>query len=140
MWLGRQQLGTWIDVYLQVTSTAFTPTMPDYVPTIKVRRSDGTVVYSGLMPIVDKTDDRLGLFASRVFLGSGMSAGAHTIEMNYKAGTKFGVESRTFDIIAGGHSRGQVLAMHYLHQPQADFVVYQVESGLILRGKNPRVS
>lgn len=138
MYLGRQQLGTYLDVSLVCTNTVRTPTMPTYVPRIKIRRSsDDSVVYSDGMPIVDRS---LGLFVARVFLGSGFSAGQHTVQMDYLVGSRVGLETRVFEIMAGGGARGQVLGMAYFHQPQADAIVWQVESGLLLRGRNPKLT
>jgi hypothetical protein len=140
MYLGRFQLGVWLDVYLQCTNASRTPKMPDAVPKIKIRfAGTGNVEYTSLMPIVDKSIN-IGLFCSRVFLGQGFSVGMHSVEMTYSvAGSPF-VERRVFEISPAGDPKGQVLSSYYLHEPQADFVVYQVESGLILTGKNPMVN
>lgn len=140
MYLGRQQLGTWLDSYLQVVNANKTPLMPDAVPTIKIRRaSDNAVVYSGLMPVVDKVAN-VGLFCSRLFLGSGYSVGYHDVEMFYVAGGAGFTVIRNFEVMPAGDAKGQVLSMAYCHFPQAEFVVYQTEAGLILRGKSPRLN
>ena len=139
MYLGRFQLGVWLDAYLQCRTSSRLPVMPSYVPQIRIlRASDGTAVYNGLMPVVDKTSN-IGLFCSRLFLGIGFSVGMHSVSMKYFASQPFIVE-RTFEIIGAGDPKGNVLAMSYLHTPAADHIVYQTEAGLIIRGKNPRVN
>lgn len=140
MWLGRQQLGTWLDVYLQASDSSGEPAMPVACPQIKIRRSsDNAIVLNSLMPILDKTV-QVGLFVSRVFLGTSFAVGYHTIELQYTNDSNLMTETRTFEVMAGGDPRGCVLGMVYFHKPQADFLVYQVESGLILKGKNPRIA
>ncbi len=138
MYLGRFQLGTWLDVWLQTTNASSTPVMPDYVPHMKVW-SSSALVTAEEMPLVDKTI-QVGVFRSQVFLGSSYATGLYEINVFYRSGSKHGMEQHTFEVIAGGDADGQVLGMYFYHRPQADYIVYQVESGQILKGKNPRVS
>lgn len=141
MYLGRQQLGTWLDVYLPCVNASRTPTMPDAVPTIKITRdSDSAVVYNGLMPVVEKTGSTLGLFCARLLLGSGFSVGLHSVRLVYVRSGLAVIEDRKFEIMPAGNSAGQALSMYYFHHPSAEHVVYQLESGEILRGKNPRIN
>ena len=46
---------------------------------------------------------------------------------------------RGFEVMAAGNGQGQVLSTYYFHTPSAERLVYQVESGALLTGKNPRV-
>ena len=141
MYLGRNQLGTWLDVYLPCVNADRTPLMPDAVPTIKIRRaSDGVVVYTDIMGVVEKSGSPIGLFCSRLLLSSGFAVGLHDVTMVYVAGGVTFTELRTFEIMQGGHQRGQVLSMIFAHFPQHDDVVYQCESGVILKGKSPKLS
>lgn len=140
MHLGRHQLGSWLEVYLQVTDANGAPAMPDLPPTIKVRRSsDEALIVNLLMPVLDKSV-QVGLFCAHLFLGTSFATGQHTIELLYKCSTKQEIETRTFDVIGGGDVRGTVLAMYYYHRPARDFIVYQAESGLLLKGANPRLA
>jgi hypothetical protein len=139
VYLGQHQLGTYLDVLLQCRTTAMVASMPEDPPRYKVwRASDGALVTAGEMPLLDK-DIQVGLFKLELFLGDSFATGNHSMELMYSISTDTFIETRTFGIAAGGDTDGQVLAMYYYHRPHADFVVYQVESGLILRGKNPRV-
>lgn len=113
--------------------------MPTYVPGIKVKRaSDEATVLNQLMPVVDKTV-QVGLFCSRIFLGSLFAVGMHSVTMTYTVGAKVGIENRVFEVMAGGDPRGQVLSLYYLHKPHNDYLVYQAEAGVILKGTNPRI-
>lgn len=137
MYLSRQQLGTYLDVFLQVTDAASTPIMPDGVPSIKILKGS-VVVHKGLMPILDKTN-QIGLFKSTIFLGGEFSVGTFSVRMGYAVGGTPFLQTRSFEVMPAGNPLGQVLGMYYLHVPQCDFVVYSVESGSILRGKNPHL-
>lgn len=139
MYLGKQQLGTWLDCYLQCKNATGTPLMPSAVPTIKITDSLGVTVLNQKMPLVDKVS-QVGLFCSRIFLGLGFSVGSNSIRMVYTVSGQTFIVDRTFEICAAGDSRGQVLSMIYAHFPQADYVVFSTERGEISRGKNPRIS
>lgn len=136
IYLGRQQLGTYIDVYWQILVSGV-PTLPDMVPRIKITQSsDGAVKYTGLMPIVDK-EITPGLFCTRLLLGTGFVNGTHAIEMFALVGGNPVLAYRTFEIIPGGSPLGQVIGMNFLHTPSADWIVYQIESGRLMAGKQP---
>jgi hypothetical protein len=135
--MGRLQLGTYLEVLFQPTTGNNEPALPDAVPTIQVRRtSDGAVVHSGLMPVLDKTVSP-GLFYLPLFLGFGFAAGGHTLRLSCTIDGDPVLDTRSFTIVAGGDVQGQALAMVYFHKPHADFVVFQTENGSISRGKNP---
>ena len=138
-YLGRMQLGTYLDIYWQIRSSGM-PTLPDAVPTIKITKSsNGAVEYSGLMPVADKNVTP-GLFCSRLFLGSGFSNGTHSVTTFALVGGNQKIDVRTFEIIPGGNQLGQVVNMTYYHNPAADHLIYQVESGRLMRGKNPSLA
>jgi hypothetical protein len=139
MYIGRQQSGSWLDVYLQVTDVDGEPAMPDHVPQIKIRNSAGTLVVDQLIPVVDKTV-QVGIFCSRLFLGAAFATGMYSVTMLYRSGVKIGIEERVFEIMAGGDAKGTALAMTYYHKPHKDFIVYQTESGTLEKGSNPRVN
>ncbi len=138
MYLGRHQLGTYLDVWLQTTDANDSPVMPDQVPHLKLW-SSSSLVTAEEMPLWDKTI-QVGVFRTQLYLSSAYAAGLYEISVYYRSGAKYGMEQHTFEVIAGGDADGQVLGMYFYHRPQADYIVYQVESGQILKGKNPRVS
>ena len=138
MWLGKVQLGTYLDFYLQCTDADEVKSMPVYVPFLKVWIAS-SLIHAAEMPLLDKTS-QVGLFATHLFLGNEFDVGYGTAEMYYQVGGKFGIETRTFEIVPGGHVDGQVLGMFFYQKPAAEFVVYQTEAGTLRKGKNPRVS
>ena len=137
MFMGRKQLGTWINVWLQCRN-GDVPTMPDSIPWLKIWRPDGALAMALGIPVMDKTIAR-GLFCLPLFLGSEFSAGQHSLAAFYAIGGASMVQTGTMAIIAGGDADGAVLGMHWYHRPHADFVVYQRESGKVFRGRNPRI-
>lgn len=138
MWLGQSQLGTYLDFWLQCTDADGVKSMPDYVPWLKVWIGSD-LVQTLEMPVIDKVS-QVGLFCEHLFLGNQFSLGQGTAEMHYRVGGKFGIETRTFEIIAGGHTDGQTLGMYWYPKPDVEYVVFQSESGKITKGKGARVT
>lgn len=137
MWLGRQQLGSVLDIYLQCVDSADTPSIPTNPPQLKVR-SGTTLVMHAEMPVIEK-NVRTGRFCYPLRLGGQFAAGQYNFTCFYKVSTFHGFLNGTFEIIAGGNAAGQALNMYFFDRPHADFVVYGSEFGAIFRGRNPTV-
>lgn len=112
--------------------------MPSVPPLMRVRDSSNAIVMSKPIPLLDKSI-QIGLFAYHILLDDTFSVGAYTVDLFYTVGAKNRIESHNFSILPGGHPDGCALGMTWYHRPHADFIVYQVETGRILKGKNPRV-
>ena len=140
-YLGRFQLGNWLNIRLQCTDINDTPAMPVDAPHLTIRRmSDGVVVYSKEMPVVEKEGTAIGLFEARVRLGSAFAGGGHTVQMAFTVGADTFIQNHGFDIVAGGNVNGTALSSHYYRRPDANHILYQVEAGRIMQGSNPRIS
>ena len=114
-----------------------TPTMPDDPPHVKIyRTSDGAVVYSREIPLLDKVV-QVGLFQVKVFLNEAFAAGDHEMEVVWSISPATFMKVMAFSVMAGGDANGQVLGMTYYPLPDANFIVYQTENGTIFKGKNP---
>ncbi len=139
-YLGRFQLGNWVNIVLQCTDIDGSPAMPVDSPHLTIRRSsDGAVVYSKEMPVAEKEGQAIGLFVSRVRLGSDFAVGTHTIQKAFTVGADTFIESNGFDVVQAGNVNGTAIGTYYYRRPNAHHVLYQVESGRILRGSNPRI-
>ena len=138
MYLGRHQLGTWLDITLQCLDLNGIAVMPTYVPVLKVW-SASALVLNQEMPLVDK-QIQVGLFCYHLFLGDVFAEGPYSYDTVYIHGGAVFMNTGRFDVIAGGNVDGQTLSVHYYHRPHADFIVSQVESGKLLKGKSPRVN
>ena len=138
MYLGRQQIGTWMHVLLQCVNSDGEAAMPDAVPVIKVW-SGSALILDAEMPVFDKSI-QVGLFRYPIFFGELYSTGSHVMKLFYVTGGVGVSEERRFDLIAGGNDAGQVLGMIFFHRPDSNSILYQTEDGRIRRGRNPRVS
>ena len=137
-WLGRQQLGSVLDIYLQCVDSADTPSIPTNPPQLKVRFGT-TVVLAAEMPVIEKSV-RTGRFYYPLKLANQFTTGHYNFTCFYKVSTFHGFLNGTFEIIAGGDAGGQVLNMYFFDRPHADFVVYGTEFGSVYRGRNPQVT
>lgn len=141
MFLGRRQLGQWINISCQCTDEDDTPSLPTEPPMLTIRRaSDGVAVYTKEMPIIEKQGTAIGYFIAKVFLGTGFGDGLYTVEMAYQVGSFGSLVIRSFEILPGGNPNGQVIGMAFYRRPSRTNVVYQVEAGRIMRGSNPSIN
>ncbi len=140
MFLARRQLGQWLEISLQCKNGNNTPSLPADPPMLTIRRaSDNVVVYSGEMPIVEKAGVAIGYFRAKIFLGSDFIIGNYNVQMAFTVGSFTDLQSRTFSVVAGGHSNGQVIGMASFRRPNRTHVIYQVEDGRVLKGSNPKL-
>lgn len=139
MYLGRFQLGTRVPFRLQcLDGEGGSNALPDNPPWCKVWNSSGSLVASFEMPVSDRYS-QTGLFLTELFLGRDYSAGQYSVTYSYRNSTYHGRQQDTFEVIAGGHADGAVVAMHFYVLPHATYVVQQLESGKIVQGRNPKV-
>lgn len=138
--LGNRQLGEWLDVVLQCKDIDGTPSMPVEPPFLTIWNSSGTSEYAREMPVSEKEGVSIGLFVAKVFLGSGFSMGEHGLQIAFTVGSDSFLAHRTFRITEGGSARGIALGAYFYRRPNANHVVYQVESGSVLKGTNPKVN
>lgn len=112
--------------------------MPDDVPRARVYEANNTLVGQYDLPILDQYT-QVGLFLFPLFLGNGYATGNYNVLYTYDVASFSGLEVGTFDIVAGGHVDGHILAATFYKKPHADFIVYQTETGKIKSGRNPTV-
>lgn len=136
---GRYPLGVEIPLGVLCVNASGTPIAPTEAPLLEVY-SDAAA-----SPVVVKRIPPLeraavtGLFQYPLFLGGAFSAGHHTAVYRWRnGGTQFH-SSDTFQVIAGGHEDGAVISLFWYEQPGSRFLVQQLDSGKLVRGRNPRV-
>lgn len=145
---GRWFLGDEIPLGVLTTDGAGTPTLPDACPALEIYSSAGKVLggwvpggmngNGSLVPIQDRYGTT-GLFGTRLFLGPAFAPGLYQATYRWKISTFLGLEVDTFEVLAGGSVKGSPLAMYFHRQPQADFLVRQLDSGRLVSNRNPRV-
>jgi hypothetical protein len=138
-YLGRYQRGQELPVAVR-TLTANAPANPDAGPVLTIYRGDNppVQVYQRVMAC-DLQGVAAGTFRLGVFLGQAFQAGHHLLVVRYPDGggtSRVGVGS--FDVLPGGSADGAVIALHPVERPSARFLVQQLDSGRLLRGRNPR--
>jgi hypothetical protein len=138
MYRGRYRLGEEPLFTVLCVNNSGVPVEPDTAPTLRLYASDGTAVTTKTLPAIDRYA-RTGLFGLRLYLGADFALGQYLVLYQYSvSATAKGAWDR-FEVVGGGHKDGAVLAMAYFHRPNADFIVQQLTSGKIQRGRNPRV-
>lgn len=139
-YLGRFQQGTDVALVLQCTDTSGTPDDPTYIPWVQIRRDpDAALVESFEMP-ADLRDVESGLFRKPLFLGSTYSTtGRHVAIFKWLDSNGVShVETAHFHVLPGGSADGSIIAMCYSSRPDAAYIVFQCDSGRIIRKPNPR--
>lgn len=135
MFRGNVQLGQEVVLGLQCVNASGVPVRPDSAPVIDVY-APGHVVAGKKIPIMDKAD-ATGYFQYGLFLDLKFSEGPAIVTYRYTAGAFEGFEEDTFDIVPGGHPDGSVISLSWFHRPHANFLVAQLTSGKLVKGRNP---
>lgn len=110
--------------------------MPTDTPQMKIWDSAGSRVTAKDMPLLDRIT-QVGLFHYPLYLGSGYSAGQYRVTYYATVGSYEYLGEDGFEIIAGGHQDGAVVGMYFYFRPHANFIVEQLASGKIIKGRNP---
>ena len=135
---GRFQLGEHVPLAVLCRNSSGQPAAPDAAPQVDVY-SDTTHPTTGkAIPAQDKSLVT-GLFTYRLFLGSGFVVGRYTVTYHWVIGANHGMQVDDFEIVGGGHEDGEVISMYFYDRPHADFIVQQLSSGKVVRGRNPEV-
>ena len=135
----RKQLGDEIELSVRCTDSNGTATAPTAAPVLTVYDSAGTLVLTRSLPPQAK-GKTTGRFLLNLFLGSSFAAGSYFANYDYAiSGTDYALEE-SFDIVAGGNSAGQYIALHFVEQgDQKDWLIGQTESGSLPLNRGLRV-
>ncbi len=99
----------------------------------------GRFIQGDRMPIQDRFAV-VGFFQYPLLLGSLFPAGQYRVIYQWTiAGNPFS-EVASFEVVGtAGHPDGAGLSMIWYSRPTSDFVLFQTESGRIIRRRNPRL-
>lgn len=154
LYLGRFQQGSEIALVLQCTDAAGTPDDPTYLPWVQIwqdERNDNhtddpddieapiTLIASHQIP-ADLRGVEDGVFRLPCFLGPLYAVAGRYIAI-FKWTDSDGVahtRSAAFHILPGGSADGTVISMFFSSRPNATYLVFQCDSGRIIRKPNPR--
>jgi hypothetical protein len=134
-YIGAHQLGDRLGLALQ-TGTGPTPVLPDAAPTATVVNAAGVVVATYSVPPSRQED---AYFARAIHLNRQYVVGRYAVRYAYQVGGQNRTELDVFDIVAGGDPGGAVIAGYPFHRPHAEYHVLDLDSGELIRGRNPYV-
>lgn len=139
-YLGRYQMGQTIPLYLPCHTAAKQLSLPDLPPQLKVFDASKNLVEQHLMPIEDRYVVT-GWFRFPLFLGRLYSTGYYSVVYYYTTGGKTynGLDTDCFEVVGGGDVRGAVIGTYFYDRPEARYIVQGLESGSIIKGRNPTV-
>lgn len=139
MYLGRYQLGATLHLELPCRDLNKQAVLPDKPPQLKVFNGT-TLVEAKLMPIQDRYVVT-GLFRSTLFLGRLYAVGQYQVVYYYHSTATgyYGLHHDNFEVVAGGDVRGAVVGTYFYERPEASYIVQGLESGSIIKGRNPTV-
>lgn len=138
-YLGRHQLGVEVPVALRTETAGGEPGWPDSPPVLTVLAADGTRALQRTMG-ADLQGDAPGTFRLGVYLGEDFAAGRYAVVARWAdtAGEPR-VAAGHLDVLPGGGADGAVISMAFHPRPDANYLVTQHDSGLLIRRRNPRV-
>lgn len=136
-WLGRHQLGQTVTLYLPCKDASNAPQVPDDCPQFKTFLGT-TVIDAKQMPIEDRYIIS-GFFRYPLFLGRLYSVGIYSVVYYYRIGSFYGIHTDSFEIVPSGDARGAVISTYFYARPEASYIVQGLESGSIIKGRNPTV-
>lgn len=142
-YLGRFQQGQEIPLVLQCTDAEGSPDDPASIPQLSVfidRGASGLQMIETVDMPADLRDVVVGLFRKPLFLGAAYSeAGRYLVLFKWLDSNNVPhVKTASFHILPNGSSDGSIIAMRYTSRPDANYLIWQCDSGRIIRKPNPR--
>jgi hypothetical protein len=140
--LGNYQLGDHVRLVCECKTSSGVPTEPDSAPTVSVFSPTATIINNKTIPPLDRYN-ATGVFSYELFLGAStwvpglFAAGKLWVLYNWVIAGVSGADIDCFDILAGGHANGSVIAMHWLEKPHGNYIVMQLNSGRLIKRRNP---
>jgi hypothetical protein len=129
--LGRYRRGD------KLTLHCATPSVPDHAPIAVILDQSNYPVAALSLP---KADASRKAFELQVFVGDGFALGSYSVSYQFSVGGVPGnVPGDSFTVIAGGDSGGEVISLYSCDRPEARFVIAQLNSGRLVRGRNPSI-
>lgn len=138
MYRGRQMLGTEIALSVLCVNGSNVPSEPTAAPTMDIYSDSAKVMSLLAMPPMDRYQ-ATGYFQRKVFLNGLFSVGQYRVVYRYIVGSFKGIVIDSFEIISGGNVAGTPIAMYFYRRPHCDWVVQQMDSGRLLKRRNPSV-
>ena len=129
----RYQVGDIVPLVLCTTNAAGSPILPDGGPQARVFSPKGVLVASFPLAIMDKYIQP-GMFYGSLYLAdpfiqTGAPADLWSVAYSWSYQGYTGQATDTFEIVPGGSQFGNVVSMYFYRRPDANYIVWQCDSG-----------
>ena len=142
MYLGRFQQGQEIQLVLQCVDANDAPDDPADVPVCSIYQDDDSAptLLETVKLAADLRGVTTGLFRLPHFLGQKYdTAGRYLLIFRWQDSDDVGhCRVGSFHLLPGGSADGAVISMAYIERPDARHLIWQTDSGRLIRGRNPR--
>jgi hypothetical protein len=139
MYLGSYQLGDRVGLVVDCHRPGAVAELPDAAPVATIVGPSGTAVRTLAVPPPEPISQP-GLFTFGLHLDGRFAPGRYAVRFSYTVlGATRVPKLATFEVLPGGDPDGAALAMYHFQRPHAAFLVRQLDSGKIVKGRNPRV-
>jgi hypothetical protein len=138
---GFSQLGDRVVITVLATDADGAVSLPAAAPWVSLYHDSdsGAPRFSTQLPPVDPVKSP-GLFARALHLDQRFPTGYYSALAFWLDGSgNARVQRDSFVILPGGHGDGAVIGMYFYTRPHANFLVQHLDSGKLVRGRNPAV-
>lgn len=133
-YLGYYQRGDEVFIPAFTLSNLGEKISPDNAPIILLFNSSGALEKQFTAPKIGKVTD-IFHFGAEYFLRSGISSGKYTAIIAYDKNPDFYIRVVYFDVYNSGDNHGSPVSMIAVKFENANYVVSQLSSGSIIRGR-----
>lgn len=137
MYRGRYQLGEILALCCLTVDGSKTPGAPTQAP-VAIVMADSAQLFTMRLPVHDRFG-QTGYFQHPLLIDGRFSAGDYRVIYQWVIGSTAYSSQDDFTVVAGGNTDGPVLGLFYFRRPGADYLLQHVDSGRLIRKRNPRV-
>lgn len=134
---GRYQLGDFLPIVVWTRNNAGTPAVPTAHPEAKLYDAAGSLIQTHALPLIDSANTT-GRFRLDMPLGAEYTTGNYDVVVTYAISGVTYAEHMTFEVLAGGHSDGGLIAAELFNSPHSPWLVAETDRGKLLAHRNPR--
>lgn len=133
-YLGYYQRGDEVFIPIFTSSKLGEKIAPDNAPIVLLFNSTGALEKQFTAPKIGKVTD-IFHFGAEYFLKSGISSGKYTAIIAYDKNPDFYIRVVYFDVYDSGDNHGSPVSMIAVKFENASYVMSQLSSGSIIRGR-----
>lgn len=138
MYLGVYQLGDLLPLSVLTADADGATALPDAAPEATLFNPDGTVALTLSLPPVDPSAAP-GLFGHSFHMDGRLAEGPGRVRYSWAVSGVPRSREGFYEVVAGGHADGAVIAGFAYHRPHGEFIVMETDSSKLKRGRNPAV-